>query len=89
MPRKKLVINPDGTSDEEDMTTEEEDALDADQAAYAPAVEARTDHEANVALYAPDGALQTKLRDGTALSAGELEQVARWVALIRLGPEAP
>ena len=71
------------------MTTEEEDALDADQMAYAPIEAARVDHETNVATYAPDGALQTKLRDGTALSAGELEQVARWVSLIRLGPEAP
>lgn len=88
MPRKRLVIHPDGTSDEEDLTTEEDDELTALQEASAAAVEARDDAATLIASVRPDETLAGKLSAGTSLSAGESAQVLRWLGLRALGTDA-
>lgn len=81
----KITFNAaSGEYEEVEMAGAELAAYEATLAAGEAASTGETQFRAALAAARPPGALLVKLRDGTALTAGELAAVVRWLALREL-----
>lgn len=85
----RVVIEGSGAEHIVELTDDEIASLDAARQATAAVVAQREAQRQAVTDAGPANAIVAKIRSGASLTAGELAQVVRWLALRAVGPEAP
>lgn len=77
----RIVIDALGNSVQVPLTEAEEAKLSGRRAAFDLANAAERQRDATLAAARPGAAIVQKLKDGTTLTAGEMQSVIRWLAL--------